>query len=278
VIENGPAAGGFLQDATPNTCFGVSQAALYEIFNTLSTGQTGAFKIMGAACGGAAGVLDYPASNGVNPSITFVAPGTAGSYQPVSRLDLPSGTEDTFSGYIGTGSSAPASGFAGIQVTGNLGVLAKVQSTANTIGFVDIGFAEGKAAGVTGKTAAGDACGVAVAEVETDSVTTFPYATAQCTSTTANCYAATGTTLAGLDSLVKSALANYATINPLTTANPSTNVYPDSGGSLARSFYYVTNGTPTPVEQEFLNFMTSPNAESYFTNNGYYPVYAFSTA
>ena len=234
-----------------------------------------------------------------------MAAATPHAIQAVSRVDLPSGTEDTFSSYIGTGSSAPAAGYDGFQAVGNPGVLAQVQKAPGTnnpggsIGFVDLGFAEGAATGTSCTTASGTACGVFIPEIESTAAAATPYAQGCTAASTAlapagagattvagaaNCFAGVGQSTGNLHSFVKAALLNYATINPTQVANPTfapgQTEFPDSGGSLARSFYYVTNGTPTPLEQEFLTYMTSPSAtvQAFFHNNGYFTVYDFTGA
>ena len=268
-------AGGFLTDGV-NVCYGITKAALAAIFvpttqTTIPAGTAvgsaapnGYFTITAAGC--ANGFLDVGSVETGVPA--------AGAIQAVSRSDLPSGTEDTFSSYIGTGSSAPATGYFGAQESGNPGVLAEVQKTAATIGFVDLGFAEGAASGITCATPSGDACGVSITQVFSAAPTGVagPGTEAAPAGATATAFPLTGyvgTTTAAIHSAILAGLVNAG-------KNPSVNSFPDAAGSLVRTFYYVTNGNPTTSEQDFINFMTSPNAESYFTNQGYYPIYAFA--
>jgi phosphate transport system substrate-binding protein len=247
VIENGLGAGGFITDLTaptPNVCQVISKAALALIYGTTDT--TGYFTIPAGTC--AAGIA--------STATVGVPAATPGAIQTVSRSDLPSGTEDTMSGYIGI---ADTNGFAGLQVVGNPGVLAQVQKVpgannpGGSLGFVDYGFASGTAVGLT----TGDADGVAIAQVYTTTAPTAPFTLA----------IASGTSASAVGTAILTGLKDVAS---------NTNFYPDTAGSLVRTFYYVTNGNPTPTEQDFLNFMTNPSAESYFTSQGYYPIYSFA--
>ena len=80
--------------------------------------------------------------------------------------------------------------------------------------------------------------------------------------------------------MIKSALKGLSEVNPLTNSG-AVDSFPDTsapGTGLARTFYYVTNGSPTTLEQTFLSFITSPNAESYFSSNGYFSVYDYTGA
>jgi phosphate transport system substrate-binding protein len=259
VITNGLGAGKFLTDGA-NVCNGIDQAALAKIFNAALVGNTGFFTIGVGAC--AAGAPDFGILDAAN--VAYAASGAAGAIQAVSRSDLPSGTEDTFSSYIGTGSSAPAAGFAGLQVSGNPGVLTQVQKApgaanpGGSIAFVDLGFAEGAASGITCATTSGFACGVAIPQV-------FTNLPAAAVAFTLN--AASGASTATIHAAVLAGLVN---------AQKSVDSFPDATGTLVRTFYYVTNGNPTPTEQDFINFMTSPNAEAYFTAQGYYPIYSYA--
>jgi len=280
--------GAFISDPTPSACNEFSSRAIFEMYNE----PNGQFAINAGAC--ATGILD---ASGV------VACGVGlNCFQTYGRGDN-SGTQDTVTGWL-TGSTVSVYPYANsVGETGNAGLLSAVQACkavasvgtfSGCVGFVDIGFAKGAPAGVTCPSgwAAGETCGVALPEATSfdatvatlagtpaATVTVSPVPTATCT-TTSDCFLAAGSSTSALESLIEGALSNYANINPTQTANPTTNVYPDSGGSLARSFYYVTNGTPTPLEQEFLNYMTSPSTttQAFFTNNGYYSVYQFSKA
>jgi len=267
VIAN-DGAKGFLNDGT-DACFGITQGALQEIFTyvgetTPVAAGTGTFSIAAGAC-------DVAGHIGILQAAGVIAP-AAVVWSAVSRSDLPSGTEDTFSAYIGTGSSAPAAGYIGQTATGNPGVLAYVQSHANTIGFVDLGFAEGAASGITCAAASGNACNVSIEQVYTPAA---PASTAAAVADTAPEAVPAFFTLAAYTSTSTAAI-HAAVLTGLVNAQKSIDSFPDGTGTLVRTFYYVTNGNPTTSEQDFINFMTSPNAESYFTNNGFYSIYAFA--
>jgi len=262
VVENGAGTGGMLQDATPNVCTGITLAALKEIY-TLGT-----FSIAAGACAAAGptfSTLDFTGAQ--------ITAGT--TYTAVSRSDN-SGTEDTFTAYVGLpNQAANPAGLAGIQQPGNAGVLTYVKGHASTIGFADIGFAEGKASGVTCPSA-GNACGVGLPQVFSTAPATVPLAATGSTYGFVN----SGTSTAGVEGAIKAALKSLANVNPLTNAG-ATASFPDTaapGTGLARTFYYVTNGPATPIESEFLHFITTTGAESYYTSNGYFSVYDFSGA
>ncbi|MDA4113950.1 MAG: substrate-binding domain-containing protein [Thaumarchaeota archaeon] len=244
VIENGLGAGGFLSDGA-NVCQAISQGALALIFAQTSD-ASGYFTVSAGGC--AAGILS---TAGVTAN---VAAGTAGAIQAISRSDLPSGTEDTFSAYIGV---SDAKGLSGVQEAGNTGVLAQAQKALGTnnpggsIGFVDYGFATGAALGLT----SGNADGVAIPQVYT---TTVPV--------TVTLAVAKGASASSVGAAIFKALKQVAT---------NTSSYPDTGGSLVSTFYYVTNGNPTPAEADFINFIATPSAVSFFTSQGYFSFVEF---
>ena len=105
--------------------------------------------------------------------------------------------------------------------------------------------------------------------------------------TTGSCYAAgngltgiTPTTTSGLHTAILNALKAFSNANPYLN-NGYTVSYPDTKGAstgLVKVFYYVTNGTPSADEQDWINFMTSPNAQPYFNINGYFSFYQYAAA
>lgn len=75
--------------------------------------------------------------NGESGKISVYEAGT--TFRVFQRSDE-SGTEETFSSYLGIGKNLDSTGAEGRR--GNEGVLAAVEETENSIGFVDFGFAE----------------------------------------------------------------------------------------------------------------------------------------
>ena len=119
-------------------------------------------------------------------------------------------------------------------------------NSGGSIGFVDYGFATGAALGLT----TGNADGVAIAQVYTT--------TASATTTLA---VAKGASASAVGAAIVEALKQVAA---------STDIYPDAGGSLVSTFYYVTNGNPNPAEAAFIGFVASPAGEPFFTSQGYF--------
>jgi ABC-type phosphate transport system substrate-binding protein len=238
--------------ATPPACAdGITLAALQALY-TAPGGQVGA-----VTCGTADG----------NATIVGFAAGT--TYTAVSRSDLPSGTEDTACSYLNNGATVCSStsnnavALPGVTAVGNPGVLAYVQAHASTIGFVDIGFAEGAATTPGSTTAAG----VTILEPNTANVATTKVSA--CTASGSfECFAAPSGTTASLDSFIKASLGTSGG----TTTTP---VYPDvtAGTGLTRTFWMVTAGPATADAQEFITFMQSPANQGFWTNAGYYSIY-----
>lgn len=77
---------------------------------------------------------------------------------------------------------------------------------------------------------------------------------------------------AGVHAAILAALKLFSNANPYMNNGYSVS-YPDTSApstGLVKVFYLVTNGTPTPVEQDWINFMTNPNAQTYFNQNGFF--------
>jgi phosphate transport system substrate-binding protein len=281
--QAGPALPGFLVDANAVACNEISRDALALMY------VKGTFSI-GPVCTApghlltAAGVLTAaPYAIGVN-----TAP-----YQTVSRSDA-GGTEDAFGAYI-TGdqgltyvSGSGTLGGSSNTGSGNAGVLSVTQKcnfagTAGCVGFFDLGFAEGAIAGVTCQVGwtTSTPCGVAIAQLSSPADTLgTPDALTAATTAAVNQYIAPLSTTSGLHAFIKTALKSEANVNPVTLTG-ATSIYPDATAptnSLARTFYYVTNGTPNASELLFINFMTSYNAETYFTSQGFFSQYDFTAA
>jgi phosphate transport system substrate-binding protein len=312
--SGGTGTGGLLYTgtaATPtNICFGITSDAMYEIY------QLGTFYILPTYTNGANTVTTCAPTTSATTADGYLvaaaltgAPGAgeSGPFTAVSRSDIPSGTQETFGAWMGYGSSAQdsaqfgASGATGKTEIGNPGVLSYIQGNVGTVGFVDIGFAEGatalKAAGVaipaivTSTSPTPSTVTAATATSETavpSSITaatlatsvaggnvigtpfTCPTATVPSSTTSAGiyCYAESGVGTANLDTTIKNALSG---------AGPE---FPDNGAGnnqLSRTFWLATLGNPTPVEQDWINFLTNPGSTTFFTNQGYYSVYQYRT-
>lgn len=132
---------------TGNLCTGITKAALADVFSTTT------YTI--PACTAGHTIIDIPTSSSTN--VTALVAGPAGLVG-VSRSDLPSGAEDTFYDYVFSSTSSNiATALPGVTESGDTGVLSYVQKTAGTIGFVDLGYAEGQTAEI--------AQGVTIAQV-----------------------------------------------------------------------------------------------------------------
>jgi|GEM_PF-2755934 flagellin-like protein len=233
---------------------------------------------------------------------------TGAVYAAVSRSDN-SGTEDQFTSYLGLphqsagGVPGGNGGLAGEQALGNPGVLAGVQSckyvqngiaSKGCVGFVDLGFAEGAPANANHVAgwSSGLSDGVALPQVTTNNPGQAPidaatsslpqqFTESSGTVTTYDGYVPSLQTTGNVHAAIVAALKSASLVNPLTLQG-SSQVFPDNGGSfstgLARTFYLVTNGAPTPNEEKFILFLTSFNAETYFSQNGYFSQYDFAGA
>ncbi len=303
-IEHGPATGGFLDDGSAtDICYGLTSAAAEAIWTD------GAFYIANGGCSDASpiyGVLQ--ATYVCNENTAAVVTATLGEgsgctgaattaysvkYTAVSRSDIPSGTQETFGAWAGFSSSAQDTsqfGGAGLgtTATGNPGVLSAVETTTDTIGFVDIGFAEQQTLLTTPSTLAipamytsttpysgstqGDSTAPATLGTGAGQATPVACSSATVPATPTSvgiyCYAAESSSTKNIDTTIKNALSG---------AGPE---FPDNNAGtnqLSRTFWYVTNGEPTPVEQDWINFIINPGSSTYFTNQGYYSVYQYKT-
>jgi len=307
----GAPAANFLTDGA-NKCFEITRAALAQMYvdgvfyiQTGGCGGTGTaatasavLNVLGAACVSATAVAAGGAAC-ATPTVTT----TTGPYQTVSRSDQ-GGTEDAFGSYITTQGTPALNYVSGSGVlgassntgSGNLGVLTVTQKCAfpnaggagvaavGCVGFFDLGFAEGasqQAAATCPGNGGNTPCGVAIPELSSPADAGAPDAVVAGTSATvANSYIAPLASTTGLHSFIKSALTAEAKVNPLTLVG-ATSVYPDATApvnSLTRTFYLVTNGSPTVNEQKYITFVTSPNAEAYFSAQGYFTQYDFTAA
>ncbi len=237
-----------------NLCTGITKAALIELYSTTTYAIP--------AC--VAGKTIISATANANSTALVAGAGLTG----VSRSDLPSGTEDTFCGLVGTPTCETTSNNAvalpGVTAVGNPGVLAYVQSHTGTIGFVDLGFAEG-----TTQTAQG----VTIAQVYSVADTTTDVPTA-CTTTAQNCYALPSATTAGLHSYIDDTLSDKSVV--YTGCNGC--YYPDYAAAagvtgLTRTFWMVTKGPADAEAQQFITFMQSPANQGYWNSQGYFSIY-----
>ena len=124
-----------------------------------------------------------------------------------------SGTEYVFAHYLGLGDNLDT--FGSEKRRGNEGVLSAVESTPNSIGFVDFNFAEGS----------------------------------------------TNFSIAGIEKYSKEDI-NEDNIKAALAGN--TVPYPSESATLTRPLIYLADGNPEPLEQEFLDFASSPEATVYF--------------
>jgi phosphate transport system substrate-binding protein len=216
---------------------------------------------------------------GTGATLTLVIGFAAGAgVTGVSRSDLPSGTEDTACSYLNTNAtqqpcasaSNNAVALAGAGAVGNAGVLAYVVGHTGTIGFVDLGFAEG-AATTPGSTTAQSGILQVFSNVsnESDIVDCATGAKAQ------NCFAVKGESTSNLHAFIQKGLSQTAG----TSSSPT---FPDVGLStttglgstgLTRTFWMVTKGPATAESQQFITFMQSPANVGYWHSAGYFSVY-----
>jgi ABC-type phosphate transport system substrate-binding protein len=290
-----PLTTGFITDGTPNTCEDVSAAAFTAMYTD------GEFWLSTTSCtSGAGGIHTLSAAN-VYASATAAGTGAIGPYLTISRADN-SGTADTWAGWLGVSPSTyPLLASAG--ATGNPGLLTAVQDCGKSgtlttgsfptglvgcVGYVDLGFAEGAVSGLScgsGWTAS-TPCGVSIPQTSSNDGTGID-ALAECTtsapsasSDTGSCYAPFGVTTSGLHTAILNALKLFSNANPYLNSGYTVQ-YPDTSAKstgLVKVFYYVTNGTPTPTEQTFINFMLSPNAQPFFNDNGYFAWVQYAAA
>jgi ABC-type phosphate transport system substrate-binding protein len=270
IIENS-GTGKFLTDGV-NPCVEVTQAALNTIYSS-TTDASGYFTINANGCGtvGSVGVL---LSTSVTPN---VASTVAGAIQVVSRSDLPSGAEDTFYDYVFSSTSSNiATPLPGATEAGDTGVLSYVQSHIDSIGFVDLGFAEGQTAALAQSVSipqvSSVALGAALDACSSGSLQTVVEPT-QASYTASDCYVLTGQSTANLHTFVGTSLS---------TAAPSSSkpIYPDitSGTGVAafgltRTFWLVTAGAPDASAQQFITFAQSPANQGFWSNDGFFSVY-----
>ena len=148
----------------------------------------------------------------------------------VQRSDA-SGTESTAAGWVGgySGDNAFDSGANTKGVTGNPGMITEINGNVlrNELGFADLGYVFD-----TSGNALSTANHIMVLNV-TDSTGTYTHSSGS--------------------SLRSDALASCKAVFANT---PQTNNYPKS---LDSGLYYVTNGAPSSVVGDFINFAQSPN-------------------
>lgn len=161
----------------------------------------------------------------------------------VQRADA-SGTEETFAKFVTGNKNVDDAAIETVDATtivaetGNAGVLAKVQSTANSIGFVDYGFAIENG----------------LANVDILAVTDDAAFTSS--------GVAKGISGSTLKSDIKDELKN----------DDGTNYHKE----LTRPLNYITNGEPTSMEQAYITFAMSPGSTTYFEECGYFAITEFA--
>jgi len=167
----------------------------------------------------------------ISGGVSTATAGSTGITTVVYRAES-SGTADTFYKTLGFGAQKTPAGASGVTYsgqTGNEGVIQKVQSTNNSIGFLDMGYAR---------------------PTFTDT-------------------AATSITVLGLDDSANHRFGGSGTVvyNPIQK-NLKTACKDLLGSGLVkgtdypfvRGLYYLTKGAPTPVEQNYIGFAASPGA------------------
>ena len=141
---------------------------------------------------------------------------------------LSAGADKSLDGYTCGGDSAKC-----LAANGNAGVLALVGTTANSIGFVDLGYAFDS----SGVSKLGT--GVSVINPGND---------------------------AGTDFYITSRTNILNACKDLNNGKTSSSSYPLSfksdgtGTGLVRGLYYLTKGLPTPIESNYINFAASPSS------------------
>jgi len=150
----------------------------------------------------------------------------------VTRADA-SGTADTFFKYIGysSGQQTPAAmtGAYVYQATGNEGVISEVSSTAKSIGFADMGYV------FSSSTTSGYVSGIQIVGLEDN----------------------------GFQGVVTKAQIKTGCKDYLNNGKVSTGDYP-----LVRGLYYITNGEPSAVVKNYIQFAQSPGAQADFAAAG----------
>ncbi len=158
----------------------------------------------------------------------FTFANASGVTKVFQRADA-SGTEDTFTDWLGKIDIPDSIG----GEIGNAGVLAKVKSTAGSMGFVDYGFA-----------ASDD--GVQILGIVDDGRSELIYA----------------------NHSIDSDCLKDAIKDEDNTKYPTGKKNGIKG--LTRPLNYMTDGVPVPMVQAFITFAQSPGAIPYFTECGYF--------
>ena len=152
----------------------------------------------------------------------------------VYERDESSGTEDTAKEYLGVTFADTT------KETGNAGILKAVQDTdaaQTAIGFVDWSYAA-------------DATGIYVADITDTGDITWVSPSAMDTDE----------------------LKLIASLKAQDLDNPSTDDGEDYPVDLGRLLFYITNGNPSSVVKNYIEFTQSPAAFGYFEETGYWPI------
>jgi phosphate transport system substrate-binding protein len=197
---------------------------------------------------------------GADGNVTSVGAGT--EYTLYQRSEG-SGTEETFAEWVGDVKDDPTHNFktaksidssSAVGATGNAGVLSAVaagSATANTLGFVDYGYATSgdKANGVNI---------VGISSSTTESVANVPSVTAMVPN------AASSSTL---KTQILNSLKGTAKF-PLDTTS--------TGKELSRPLNYITNGEPNSVVKNFINYARSPESKATINEVGMFSIVEFA--
>ncbi len=173
-------------------------------------------------------------------SQTVTVGGSAVTGLTVYQRTEASGTEETFAGFLGYGTSVDGAladtNTVQANAIGNDGVLKAVKdSTGPAIGFVDYGFAKEAGTAITILSIDPDNTGTLAAQAVTD----------------ANVKAAVKERLSGTETT--SASSKYVV-------------------ELCRPLNYLTNGQPSTMVDNFVQFAMSPGSLEYFHEAGYYGI------
>jgi phosphate transport system substrate-binding protein len=188
-------------------------------------------------------------------NVTGVAAGTTTTLYQRSEG---SGTEETFAEWVGKSITTPVIDFKtpksmdaskAVGAAGNAGVLAAVKGSGNGLGFVDYGFA----------TTADKASGVQIVGVSSAAVVAIPASVTD--------WAADGSSTSGLKTQMLNSLKGTAKFPMDTTA---------TGKELTRPLNLITNGDPSSVVKNFINFARSPESKATINTVGGFSITEFA--
>jgi flagellin-like protein len=293
---------GFLVDSAGNACYGITAAALADIYQApgsaaVTAGYAGKFVINNPTPTTGGCVTGYLTSTNIvlcetaNEAADCTVPAAATYSVPITvayRSDS-SGTQDTFAAYVkdasGVTTFSDANFFVGAGESGNQGMLSYVQSctaTAPCIGFTDLGFADGAAVGAASSTITD---GVAIAEAFSSltSTVTLSGSTTPVGPVTAFTDTTPSATNYPLASGIGVSVSRISAQILEGLQQTGASIFPDNGATvgstLVRTFYFVTNGAPNTTEENFISYFTSSSAtsEALWTSNGFFNLYQINS-